>query len=621
MQPCFFALSEVLPREQAIDAIKKAIERTYSRRGPAVVQRNFAAVDAALEQLHEATVPGRVTARTGRRPLVPAAAPEFVREVTAWLLADRGDELPVSKLPSDGTFPVGTSRYEKRAIAREIPHWVPNLCIQCAKCPMVCPHAAIRMKVYDPSALAQAPPDFQSDDYQGREYEGLKVTIQVAPEDCTGCRLCVEVCPARDRAEPGRRALEVVPLDERIETERENYRFFLDIPEMDRREVRFDSIKGSQVLEPLFEYSGACAGCGETPYLKLLSQLFGDRALIANATGCSSIYGGNLPTTPWTTNREGRGPAWNNSLFEDAGEFGLGFRLALDAQRSQAEQTLRRLLGVLGESFVSEILEAPQTDESQILEQRERVEQLRKKLAELDQPEARALEPLLEPLVKKSVWVVGGDGWAYDIGFAGLDHLLASGRDVNVLLLDTEVYSNTGGQMSKSTPRAAIAKFAAGGKPTPKKDIGLIAMAHSHAYVAQVAMGANDRHTLRVFLEAERYPGPSLIIAYSHCVAHGIDMARGMEHQKLAVDCGHWPLYRYDPERLKAGHSPLQLDSKRPRIPFRQFAALEARFQMLVRTQPAEAQRLLDLAQRDVDERWTLLSQMADIRYESHEVD
>jgi pyruvate-ferredoxin/flavodoxin oxidoreductase len=550
---------------------------------------------------------------------VPATAPEFVREVTAPLLEDRGDQLPVSLLPADGTFPSGTSRYEKRAIAREIPRWQPSVCIQCGKCPMVCPHAAIRLKVYEPSELAQVPPSFQADDYHGNEYEGMKMTIQVAPEDCTGCGLCVEVCPARDRTEPRRKALEMVPLDERIETERESYAFFLDLPELDRRDVRFDSIKGSQVLEPLFEYSGACAGCGETPYLKLLSQLFGDRALIANATGCSSIYGGNLPTTPWSTNREGRGPAWNNSLFEDAGEFGLGFRLALDAQRDQAARAVRRHSRVLGETLATEVLEAPQLDESQILEQRERVAELREKLVELDPAEVRVLEPLLESLVKKSVWVVGGDGWAYDIGFGGLDHLLASGRDVNVLLLDTEVYSNTGGQMSKSTPRAAIAKFAAGGKPTPKKDIGLIAMAHSHAYVAQVAMGANDRHTLRAFLEAERYPGPSLIIAYSHCVAHGIDMARGMEHQKLAVDCGHWPLYRYNPERVKEGRNPLRLDSKKPRIPFRQFAALEARFQMLVRTHPGEAHRLLDLAQQDVDERWNLLSQMADIRYDAGE--
>ncbi len=559
MQTCFFALSGLLPLERAVDRIKRSIEATYGRRSEELVERNFAAVDAALDYLQEVPVPNRVTARRRRPRLVPSHAPDFVKRVTAKMLAGRGDELPVSAFAPDGTWPVGTARYEKRNIAAEIPVWDPAICIQCNKCTMVCPHAAIRVKVVDPSVLKDAPKAFKKVPYRGREFPGAAYVLQVAPEDCTGCSLCYEVCPGKDKSKPRHRAIEMVSQRPLRARERRNFAFFLALPEVDRTKVPMDA-KHVQLFQPLFEFSGACSGCGETPYIKLLTQLFGDRAVIANATGCSSIYGGNLPTTPYCTDGNGRGPAWSNSLFEDNAEFGLGMRLALDGLARQAKELLGRLRAELGEPFVAELLEADQRDENGLAAQRERVAELRRRLRRLRSPEARSLDALADYLVRKSVWIVGGDGWAYDIGYGGLDHVLGTGRDVNVLVLDTEVYSNTGGQQSKATPMGAAAKFAMAGKPVPKKDLGMEAMAYEHVYVAHVAFGAKDAQTVRAFIEAESYSGPSLIIAYSPCIAHGYDLARGLDQQRLAVDSGHWPLYRFDPRRLDRGLPPLQLD-------------------------------------------------------------
>jgi len=617
LQTCFFALADILPRDRALAAIKDAIRATYGKRGEAVLERNFAAVDRALEGLREVEVPATSIARTaapnGHVAQANGEASAFVREVTLPLIAGRGDDLPVSALPADGTFPTGTSRYEKRSIAQEIPIWDPSICIDCAKCALVCPHAAIRMKVFPPEALERAPEGFLAKEWRARDLPGMLMTIQVAPDDCTGCGICVETCPARSKEEARHKSIDLLPKEEHLETERERYDFFLTIPEIDRTLVAPATVKGSQMLQPLFEYSGACEGCGETPYLKLLTQLFGDRMLVANATGCSSIYGGNLPTTPWSANADGRGPAWANSLFEDNAEFGLGLRLALDQQ----EATARALVEAVAPDLAPALLGADQTSEAGLDEQRERVAALGARCRELGTPEALRLLGIAGALARKSVWIVGGDGWAYDIGFGGLDHVLASGRNVNVLVLDTEVYSNTGGQASKSTPRAAVAKFASGGKRTRKKDLGMIASAYGDVYVAQIAMGADNPQTVKALAEADAYPGPSLVIAYSHCIAHGIEMKKGMEQQKLAVDTGYWPLYRYDPQHASAGEHPLRLDSRAPKLPVSEFMAKEARFAMLGRARPDDAAALGELAQHDVDERWHVYEQLAEIEHEA----
>ena len=612
MQTCFFAISGILPRDEAIAKIKDAIKKTYGKKGDEIVRLNFNAVDGTLANLHEVEVPDRVTATKTRPPIVSDQAPDLVKRVTAVMMAGKGDLLPVSAFPPDGTWPTATTQWEKRNIALDIPVWDEELCIQCNKCALVCPHAAIRAKVYDPARLADAPGTFKAVDYKAKDFPGSKYTIQVAPEDCTGCTLCVKVCPARDKSNPKHKALDMAPQMPLREQEAANYSFFLDLPEVDRTQVKLD-VKGSQFLQPLFEYSGACEGCGETPYVKLLTQLFGDRALIGNATGCSSIYGGNLPTTPYAVDPAGRGPAWNNSLFEDTAEFSLGFRLAVDQTRARAVRILKDLAGKLGDSLVDEILTADQSDEAGIAAQRERVVSLRAKLAEIGGSEARELDHLADYLVKKSVWAVGGDGWAYDIGYGGLDHVLAIGRDINLLVLDTGVYSNTGGQASKATPLGATAKFAMAGKETQRKDLGLMAMAYGHVYVAQVAFGAKDNQTVRAFLEAESYPGPSLIIAYSHCIAHGFNLGDGLDHQQLVVDCGAWPLYRFDPRRTAIGENPLKLDSKAPKIPFTDFALKETRFRMLQKVDPERSKRLLADAQRAVQARFDVIKQLADL--------
>jgi pyruvate-ferredoxin/flavodoxin oxidoreductase len=620
MQTCFFALSGVLPPDEAIAAIKHSIDKSYGKRGEAVVQRNYAAVDAALAQLHEVQVPTAVTSTLELRLPVPERAPDFVQRVTARMIAGDGDNLPVSALPVDGTFPTGTTQWEKRNIALEIPAWDPAVCIQCSKCVLVCPHAVIREKVYDPKHLTGAPDGFRSVPAKWKEFPGWSYTLQVAPEDCTGCGLCVEACPAKNKSDTSLKAINMVPQPPLREREAANWDFFLgNLPaEVDRSLINLNQVKDSQLLQPLFEFSGACAGCGETPYLKLLSQLFGDRALIANATGCSSIYGGNLPTTPWSTNAEGRGPAWSNSLFEDNAEFGLGFRLTVDKQLEYARELLIRLRAYLGDELINGLLTADQLTPTGLYQQRQRVFTLRDKLqAALVQPngidvrDVHDLLSLADALVRRSVWIVGGDGWAYDIGYGGLDHVLASGRNVNVLVLDTEVYSNTGGQMSKSTPRGAVAKFAAGGKPLPKKDLGLLAIGYGNIYVARIALGANDTHTLRSFVEAESYDGPSLLIAYSPCIAHGYDLRYGLDQQKKATLSGHWPLYRYDPRRVVAGQSGLALDSKAPSIPLEEYLYAETRYRMLTQSNPAEATRLLALAKEDVRTSWQRYEQLA----------
>lgn len=611
MQVCFFAISGVLPPDEAIAAIKTSIEKTYGKKGEAIVEVNLKAVDRTLENLFEVQVPSQVDSQFELLPPVTAAAPDFVRGVLGEMIAGRGDLLPVSMIPADGTYPTGTSQYEKRNLAQEIPVWDPNVCIQCGKCALVCPHAVIRIKTYEPAALEGAPATFQSMNARDTEWAGLKYTIQVSPEDCTGCSLCVDVCPAKNKSAANLKAINMRPQEPIREQENANWDFFLNLPEMDRRNIKVSSIRQQQVQQPLFEFSGACAGCGETPYLKLISQLFGDRSVIANATGCSSIYGGNLPTTPWAKNNEGRGPAWSNSLFEDNAEFGLGIRVALDKQAEYAAELLQRLSGDLGDSFVTEILTADQHDESGIHDQRGRVATLKERLSAINSDDAKHLLGLADALVKKDVWIVGGDGWAYDIGFGGLDHVLASGRNVNILVMDTEVYSNTGGQMSKSTPRAAVAKFAAGGKPGGKKDLGLIAMTYGNVYVARVAMGAKDEQTLRAFLEAEAYPGPSLIIAYSHCIAHGINMGTAMRNQKAVVESGQWPLYRFNPERSAHNENPMILDSRPPKIPVKDYLRMENRFKMLEMSRPEEAKVLFAAAQEDVNTRWALYEYLA----------
>ena len=613
LQTCFFALADVLPLDQAVGAIKRAIEKSYGKRGRAVVDQNFAAVDAALGGLREVVVPGDARGDLHRLPPVPEEAPDFVRRVTGMMIAGQGDLLPVSALPVDGTFPTGTAKWEKRSIAQEIPVWDPSICIDCAKCALVCPHTAIRMKVFEPGALADAPDGFLHKEWRDREDPGKWMTIQVAPDDCTGCGVCVDVCPARSKEVVKHKAIDMAPKEEHLEGERANFDFFLGIPPFDRRNVKVGTIKGSQTLEPLFEFSGACAGCGETPYLKLLSQMYGDRIMVANATGCSSIYGGNLPTTPWSVDANGRGPAWANSLFEDNAEFGLGMRLALDQQRSAARAALEALAPTIGEDLSRAILDGAQEDEGGLAEQRERVAELKEILAGRDGDVEQNLLAIADALVRKSVWIVGGDGWAYDIGFGGLDHVLATGRDVNVLVLDTQVYSNTGGQASKATPRGAVAKFAAGGKQIGRKDLGLFAAGYGNVYVGQVAVGADNAHTVKVFAEAESWAGPSLIIAYSTCIAHGIDMSTSMSHQSEAVKSGFWPLWRYDPRLAVDGEQPMHLDSKAATIPLEQFQAKEARFAMLERARPAAYAELHELAEEDAKERRHLYEQMAGV--------
>ncbi len=614
MQTCFFAISGVLPREEAIAQIKKAIQKTYGKKGEEIVKRNFQAVDDTLAHLHEVKVPEKVTAGAHERPaVVSAAAPDFVRRVEAVMMANKGDMLPVSAFPIDGTWPTGTTKYEKRNIALEIPIWDPAVCIQCNKCANVCPHATIRPNVYDAALLADAPEGFRSADYKAPDFKGMKFTIQVAPEDCTGCGLCVMVCPAKDKANPKHKAVNLEPKLPILDREKANWAFFESLPLVGRSEIKRIDVKSSQLFQPLFEYSGACAGCGETPYVKLLSQLFGDRALIANATGCTSIYGGNLPTTPYTTNKDGRGPAWSNSLFEDNAEFGFGFRLAVDKHKEFAGELLKGLASQVGDDLVKGILEADQSSEAGLAAQRERVATLKGKLAKVDDANARRLELIADYLVKKSIWMLGGDGWAYDIGFGGLDHVMAMNRDVNILVLDTEVYSNTGGQASKATPIGAAAKFAAAGKGTSKKDLGMIAMTYGHVYVARVAMGSKDLQTTQAFQEADSYPGTSLIIAYSHCIAHGYDLKYGLEQQKLAVDSGIWPLYRYDPRRAAAGEAPLKLDSGAPKIPVSQYMQNETRFRMVEKIDAKRYAELAQAAQEDTNKRVALYQQMAEV--------
>ncbi len=611
MQTCFFAITGVLPAEEAIGKIKETIEETYGKKGGEVLKRNFEAVDRALAALDAVPVPATATAERPRPPVVAPEAPDFVQRVTAVMISNNGDLLPVSAFPVDGTWPVGTSRWEKRNIAAEIPVWDSSICIQCNKCALVCPHAAIRVKVYEPALLAGAPESFKSCDFRASDYAGFKYTVQVAPEDCTGCSLCVMFCPAKDKANPKHKSINMEPQEPLREAERENYAFFLDLPEPDRTRPRVLDVKSTQFFQPLFEYSGACAGCGETPYLKLLTQLFGDRVLVANATGCSSIYGGNLPTTPWTANREGRGPAWSNSLFEDNAEFGLGMRLGLDSQRDTARELVARLATGLPGALARELLGADQSNEKGIAAQRARVEELKRVLSGRTDPESVRLALAADYLVRKGVWIVGGDGWAYDIGYGGLDHVLASGRDVNILVLDTEVYSNTGGQQSKATPLGAAAKFAAAGKEMPKKDLGLLAMGYGNVYVASIAFGSKDAQTVKAFLEAEAYPGPSLLIAYSHCIAHGYDMAFGAEQQKLAVDSGVWPLYRFDPRRIAAGQPALQLDYAAPKIPVKHFMRNENRFRMVERMGAERARELAAAAQRQAERRFHHYQQLA----------
>lgn len=629
MQVCFFALAGVLPREAAIAQIKQSIRKTYSKKGDVIVQMNLNAVDHTLENLHAvdyANLSSTAIASSSTAPsmTLPDTAPAFVRQVTGPLMARQGDTVPVSALPVDGTYPSGTSKWEKRNIAEEIPVWDPEVCVQCGKCVMVCPHAVIRSKVYEPEQLESAPATFKSAPARDHAWTDLKFTLQVAAEDCTGCGVCVDVCPAKKKTEPKKKAINMAPQLPLREQERANWDFFLQLPYPDRTQLNLHKIAQQQMQEPLFEFSGACAGCGETPYIKLATQLFGDRMLVANATGCSSIYGGNLPTTPWTHNAEGRGPAWSNSLFEDNAEFGLGFRVAIDQHRAAAQALLQELVietdrpSPIPVELAIAILKAEQTDEADIVEQRERVTSLKQLLAQWQlndaddrQAKITTLQSLADYLVKKSVWLIGGDGWAYDIDYGGLDHVLTTGRDVNILVLDTEVYSNTGGQMSKATPRGAVAKFAAGGKPAPKKDLGLMAMTYGNVYVASVAMGARDEHTLKAFLEAESYPGPSLIIAYSHCIAHGIDMTTGMQQQKAAVESGRWLLYRYDPRRIEAGENPLILDSRSPKLTVSDAMYTENRFKMLTRSNPDAAKQLAIQAQADVNARWQLYQYLA----------
>jgi pyruvate-ferredoxin/flavodoxin oxidoreductase len=626
MQVCFFAISGVLPREEAIAEIKYSIQKTYGKKGEEIVRKNLEAVDATLAYLYEVAVPEAITSDLELIPPVTANAPAFVKGVLGEMIARRGDLLPVSAMPIDGTYPSGTTQYEKRNLALEIPVWDSDICIQCGKCAMVCPHAVIRIKAYDGAVLENAPETFKAVPAKDREWSDMMYTIQVSPEDCTGCALCVDVCPVKNKSVVSKKAINMMPQPELRETECENWDFFLEIPELDRRNIKVGSIRQQQAQQPLFEFSGACAGCGETPYIKLVTQLFGDRSVIANATGCSSIYGGNLPTTPYTHNADGRGPAWANSLFEDNAEFGLGMRVALDAQLQIASELLSQLADKVGSELAGAILNAEQHDEAGIYDQRARVAQLKDRLniyleraSDENAGIAKRLLTVADSLVKRDVWIFGGDGWAYDIGFGGLDHVIASGRNVNILVMDTEVYSNTGGQMSKSTPRGAIAKFAAGGKPAGKKDLGMIAMSYGNVYVAQVAMGAKDEHTLRVLLEAQAYDGPSLIIAYSHCIAHGIDMGTAMRNQQAAVNSGQWLLYRYNPDRAEQGQNPLQLDSRPPKLPVKEYFRMENRFRMLELSNPETAKVLFEQAQEDIHTRWALYEYLAARPYTAKE--
>jgi pyruvate-ferredoxin/flavodoxin oxidoreductase len=602
MQTCFFAISGILPKNEAIEAIKNSIKKTYSAKGEKIVQMNYNAVDQTIANLYEVNVPSAPTSTFERPPLISNEAPEYVRNVLGTIISNKGDSLPVSAFPVDGVFKTATTQWEKRNIALEIPVWDEDLCTQCGKCIIACPHAAIRQKVYDPELLNEAPSTFKSADYKAKDFNGQKYTVQVAPEDCTGCVLCVEVCPVIDKNNADHKAINMGPQPPLREPERDNFQFFLDIPEVDRALLRINTVKGSQFLQPLFEFSGACSGCGETPYVKLVSQLFGDRCIIGNATGCSSIYGGNLPTTPWSVTKEGRGPTWNNSLFEDAAEFSLGLRLTVDKNNEFALELLEHLRGQIGDELVDSIRNCAQANEGEINDQRKRVEALKEKIKGIDHWRARHLAEIVDTLVKKSVWGIGGDGWAYDIGYGGLDHVLASGRNVNLLVLDTGVYSNTGGQCSKATPLGAVAKFAASGKDIPRKDLGMMAMNYGHVYVAQVALGANDAQTVRAFIEAENYNGPSIVIAYCPCIAHGFDLSKGGEHSKLIVNSGVWPLYRYNPDLKNEGKNPLTLDSKPPSIPVKDFAYSETRFKMLTRFKPERAEELSKYFQTVVED-------------------
>lgn len=617
MQTCFFALTDLMPTAEAIDQIKHAISGTYAKLGESVVERNYAAVDAALGGLHDIPIPTEKIGDVHRRPPVTIDATDFVQRVTSMIISGKGDLLPVSAMPVDGTFPTGTSRFETRSIAREIPIWDPDICIECGLCALVCPHAAIRMKVFDADYIEEeAPLTFRSKLWPSKDTSAEAMVIQVAPDGCTGCGVCVDVCPARSKEAVRHKAINMCPKEEHLDGERRNFEFYKRLPEMDRRDVKLATVKGSQVILPLFEFSGACAGCGETPYLKLLTQLFGDRLLVANATGCSSIYGGNLPTTPWAHECSGRGPAWSNSLFEDNAEFGLGMRLALDHKRNTAVGLLQQIEKELEQNLVQEVIQATQTDDEAIHAQRERIGKLRLSLQRMDSSASANLLDLLDSLITKSVWIVGGDGWAYDIGFGGLDHVLASGANVNVLVLDTGVYSNTGGQASKATPRAAMAKFAAQGKPNRKKDLGMLAVSYGSVFVAQIAIGANPAQTIRTLMDADSYQGPSLILAYSQCIAHGIDMRTGMSHQKAAVNSGFWPLYHYDPRQAHGDGHPFKLDSRKPSIPLKEFAAKEGRFAMLNQTSQEHAKHLIQLAQQDIDDQWHYYEQMGHIERE-----
>ena len=611
MQTCFFAISGVLPRDEAIEQIKKAIKKTYGKRGEAVVQKNFAAVDAALAHLEKVELPSAVSSDFDLVDVISNKAPKFVHDVLGQIAAGHGDLLPVSAIPAGGTFPTGTAQWEKRNIAQFIPAWDKDLCIQCGKCVMVCPHAVIRSKVYSPDLATNAPATFQWAKPKWKGMEQDRYTLQVAPEDCTGCGVCVEVCPVKSKSDASHKAINMAPQPPLREAERDNWDFFLGLPEVDRNKLSHGQVKDLQLLQPLFEFSGACSGCGETPYVKLLTQLFGDRLYIANATGCSSIYGGNLPTTPYSTNAQGRGPSWANSLFEDNAEFGFGMRIALDQQKIFAETLVKRVAPALGDELVTALLTASQKTEPEINAQRERVKILREKLAGEGTSDARNLLAIADTLVRKSVWILGGDGWAFDIGFGGLDHVLGSGKNVNVLVLDTEVYSNTGGQMSKATPRGAVAKFAASGKVNSKKDLAMEAVSYGYVYVAQVALGGNDSHVVKAFQEAEAHEGPSIIIAYSSCIAHGYDLVHGLEQQKLAVQSGYWPLMRYNPALRETGKNPFQLDSKAPTIRLKDYAYREARYTMLARGNPELAANLLKEAQDDVERQWRVYSARA----------
>ena len=618
MQTCFFAISGILPQQEAIQSIKDAVQKTYGKKGKRIVEMNYKAIDKTLKELQQIEIPQKAESQFEISPAVANDAPDFVQQVTAKIIAGKGDDLPVSAFTADGTFPTGTAAYEKRSIAIQIPVWDNSLCTQCGKCPLVCPHAAIRSKIYHKDELKNAPENFKSMPMIGKKAfpEGYHITYQVAPEDCTGCGLCVDICPIHDKSNASRKALNMQPIDNLLTQEKHNWQFYQQLSIYDRRELKTATIKGAMVLEPLFEFSGACVGCGETPYIKLASQLFGDRMLVANATGCSSIYGGNLPTTPWTKNNEGRGPAWNNSLFEDNAEFGLGMRVSVDKHKQQAQELLKNLATELNEDLLNNILNADESTESGITAQRQRVAELRKALQTIDSQEAKLLNELSEYLCKHSVWIIGGDGWAYDIGYGGLDHVLASGRNVNILVLDTEVYSNTGGQTSKATPRGAVAKFSSAGKASAKKDLALLAMEYENVYIANVAYGAKDIQTLRAFHEAEAHDGPSLIIAYSPCIAHGVDLSNNHRQQKLAVDSGHWPLFRFDPEKGKLGKNPLHMDSKAPSIPYKDYIMTEPRFNMLWHSHPENAEKFLRQSQHEVQQRYNFYKQLSEIQWD-----